>query len=221
MPHISKIIHHEEKHGDMSFHRDICKITLDPLEIIPWENSFLPKFEIGQTVFVAHKDNGTAKYDVHERFIHSIECRIVAWKNKAELITTGYTLDQPIGHDFDVYVITPGNIFSTRQQAEDVIRWIPIDLPYEVFKTALGCAVFGDRDDDLIENCELQTCCANISYIRDTLIRAMLNRGLIAREADVVQSYLNEHEKPEKYDNLKRITDALGMKIDWLNKADR
>lgn len=219
MPHTSFKFRHIEKNGDMTFERDICKVSLDPLSIIPWKSGFFPKYEIGQKVFVIQRNDTNPKHEIYERFVESIECRIVAWDKTPNIITSGYFLDQPVGDDFTNKPILPSNIFVSKQAAEDEIRWTSLDLPYEVFRDALGCDKNGNRDDNLMETCELAPCCANISFIRDILIASMTDKGIMERNRLTVQQYLNDHEKPYAYDNLKKITESLGMKIDWLRKT--
>jgi len=114
------------------------------------------------------------------------------------------------------------DVYPTKAEAERQTKFTTVDLPNKVYQKALGVDEKGSRvkeskAEDSLEDCELPICCANISEVRDQLIRCMQRKGLEKRRIDLIKDYL-ESSHPEflkgsekESPNLNKILKALGI----------
>ena len=123
---------------------------------------------------------------------------------------------------------SPNDVFKTKKEAKKQTKFTAVDLPNEVYQKGLGVDGKGERvqgspakeddDEDSVENCELQVCCANISEVRDQLIRCMERKGLEKWRIDLVKDYLESSHpgflkqgEASECPNLDKILRALGI----------
>ena len=125
----------------------------------------------------------------------------------------------------------PESVFKTKEHGEEETKFTAVDLPNEVYQKALGVDEDGERirvnevqkereedEEESLENCELPLCCANISEVRDQLIRCMERKGLEKWRIDLVKDYLESSHpgflkqgEASECPNLDKILRALGI----------
>lgn len=100
-------------------------------------------------------------------------------------------------------------------------QWRPVQgsISEEEWFAAIGNR---DEDEESIETCELSICCATISAIRDILIKAKKNGGLLYSDFVRLESYISYHGPMdmEKCPNLARIVSLLGTSWEQLGDDD-
>ena len=125
----------------------------------------------------------------------------------------------------------PESVFKTKEHGEEETKFTAVDLPNEVYQKALGVDEDGERirvnevqkegeeyEEESLENCELPICCANLSKVRDQLIRCMKRKGLEKWRIDLIKDYLKSSHpdclkqgERSECPNLDKILQALGI----------
>jgi len=84
-------------------------------------------------------------------------------------------------------------LVKTENKAKELVKFREVKLTNKEWFNAIG-----DRNIlDSIEECELQSCCAVISNIRDILIKCKEKNGLIVYEIEELKQNIDEHEEIE------------------------
>ena len=93
-------------------------------------------------------------------------------------------------------------------------------VPIEGLSPQDWLAAIGDRDAETHHDAELASCCSQISAIRDVLIRAMTNEGLLPDDVYHLQALLDHHEPVVDAPVLGRIFEQLGVVWDESRMAE-
>lgn len=102
--------------------------------------------------------------------------------------------------------------FPVKCDGDDWIKAIGKRPTFEEIEKAAREKTYDSEDS--LDTCELQRCCANISDVRDALIRCMDKGGLIGWERENLQWLVNNscHDKPKDTPILNSILEQLGVK---------
>ena len=186
------------------------------MRYLPVNPSYGPKFKVGQRVwYIMYRT-------VREALVRSIQLEHVCIESKRSMLTcTGYSLfnSKEGGVPFEPLTMSeffrPSQVYASRQQATSLARWHAVEgITDEQYKAALGSREKGE--DDSLDTCELQRCCASISQLRDYLFKCQEGGGLIHRDWRDLRYLLPQHEYPLPADggrpkNLDLILNKLGL----------
>jgi hypothetical protein len=103
-------------------------------------------------------------------------------------------------------------LFKDKKKAVKLSKFRSVSVSDDKWDKAIG-----ERGNEkLMEVCELQPCCSNVSCVRDMLIRCKEKKGLTGLETSWLQGYVNEgFHGAELFcqPTLKSIFGLLGIKI--------
>jgi hypothetical protein len=194
------------------------------MESISWHPDFAPQLSIGDTFWFILSDCPSSPDSIIYRSTTVTAIRSVVynsedgwdlpsdWNEKCHLVCKGYEgLECPIHNwskGIDHYLIK--DIYLTEQAAKNHAQWTPINIGDYDWQ-----AMIGDRDDDSHGDSELGVCCANLSGVRDELIRCRKQGGLIRRDLDYLAVCTSTHENLFEGDfseNIDKIMRDLNIK---------
>lgn len=145
--------------------------------------------------------------------IRSVSCEM---GDKEHFAATGYKLQTMTLRDgFDA--THSRYLFKTEKEAKKAAKWYKVDLDDECYFLAIGSVRKGDKIErssdnlDDIEDSELGICCANISDVRDYLMKCQKNKGLCQLDVDYVADCLNGCPLYDLGKNLKKILNSIGL----------
>lgn len=180
------------------------------LRTVEWDNT--SGFKVGDKVYVVCRPG-----HIEETKINAWEAGVIEEKDKEPIIIIkkarldiilidDYFIDQKIGTEFVHFKY----LYKTKKEAEKEAKFYPVkNISDKMWYEAIG-----DRDND-IEECELSSCCSNISDTRDLLIKCKKNKGLVGLEADWIKCLLESsgHADVGKRPVLKKIFKQLCIKF--------
>jgi len=153
--------------------------------------------------------------------VRGFECVLTgSEKNKLSLIpkkvVTGQALIYMTNryYDYDeeyMESIDRRRIVTSENEAEKAVELTNVYLHEHEWEKAIG-----DLKRKNTGNCELKSCCGNISTIRDMFMHCRRNNGLIRLDIDTLKDLLLTHEPPKTRDILDKILKQLGLEWkDW------
>jgi hypothetical protein len=126
------------------------------------------------------------------------------------LFCTGYRLSHINGATNNGYY-RPFEIYSSEAEAHELATWHAVTMTQKEWVRAIGSR----QNEKSIDRCELAPCCANVSAIRDMLLRCQRDGGLMERDRQKLGHLLDEHEYPmpngKRPENLDKIMGQLNL----------
>jgi hypothetical protein len=175
-----------------------------------FKKEFKPRFKIGETIWeLTHNSFGPTT--VVKQTIRTIILENYNIEGVDFYITKGYTTDiwNYDNEDNTIEWADGRNFYRTEKEALKEAKWTPVDLPYSGYK-AIGIDVNGDRINEELQDCALGMCCADISVVRDLLIRCFICKGLCKKDIDTIKHIKKSHPINIS-DGLKNLFGALGI----------
>ena len=144
----------------------------------------MPRFKIGQTVYVPEKDEAV------EATIWAYEAGIFEKNGNLGGVISGYRIRNFVsvrrGCDSDLTsVIRERDFYDDQKKAQEASKFLEVTLDEEAWRIAVGDRKVKDEKSPYnLENCNLPPCCANISEARDILLYCKRNGGLIVHDRE-------------------------------------
>lgn len=153
-----------------------------------------PEFEIGQKVYIPQRRG------VVETTVRSYEA-VIQKDNDGTLVAavTVYSIDRyvffrgmrPLALEVKGY-----HIYADKAEAEKDSRFLDVKADEETWKLAIGDREEIDQESPYhIDNCNLGSCCGNISRIRDILLYCKEVKGLTVHECSEIKHLLKSHSE--------------------------
>jgi hypothetical protein len=157
--------------------------------------------------------------EVRQYWVRSIQFELLHLGNREpELICTGFTFWEQKGglmpHNSETMseYFRPFEVYTNRPTAVRHARWHAVE---GVSDEQWACAIGTREDDKSLDTCEMQRCCANVSQLRDYLLKCQRDGGLIHRDWRDLRHLLPQHEHPlpdgKRPKNLDKILSKLGL----------
>ncbi len=164
---------------------------------------FGPQLEIGAKVFFLIG----GKREYVEDHIDSVGFKSIPEEDGCHrLAVTHYYLSNYSGLHGP---ISPARIADNEDIAKQLMKFTTVQITEEQWELAIG-----DREKEThYEDCELQSCCANISRIRDLLLLCKKQKGMNASDIEELKETISDHEKPSPMVALNSILQQLG--VEW------
>lgn len=173
-----------------------------------------PAFDIGQKVFIVLGPDSYIEANV--RIINCViaksdsgSCALYLPKYEFDciLFPNDYFKDGE-----DLIGVQEYRVFDNEEKAKEMSSFVKVDIENDKWDDAIG----NREDEETIDGCELAPCCANISKIRDILLKCKKYKGLTKMEIeDMAWSLraLEEHNYSEELIPLVyEILTKLGVK---------
>jgi len=182
-----------------------------------------PKFDLGETVFaILGPDNYCqGQVTAYRSWVTKDKDKILVIPTEARLST--FTLSDYF-KDIEQDAVPFRYLTDDEEQAKNWSGVIPVDCSDEDWFKAIGKRpdiekmIAKDKYsydlEDSLEDSELGVCCANISAVRDMLIKCRDNKGLIGWEVERLQGLCRNsyHDFPEDAPTLTNILKQLNVK---------
>jgi len=176
-----------------------------------------PDLQIDQKVWVVLGPN-----NVKETQVRMFECSILPGPDDKKLVLIlrkvtvfacsfgcRYYDDEPGESSFNRW-----RLFDTEDEANKMAEFLPIELSPEEWNTSIGDRKAPEDSEYNLEECELASCCANISEIRDMFLRCKKHGGLIRLDTMYLGQLFLTHSKPENSPILDGIIKKLELEWD-------
>jgi hypothetical protein len=171
------------------------------------------RLSVGDKAWIIHRK------EVRQYWVRSIQFELQNFGNREpELICTGFTFYEqkgglvPCDSETGSEYYRPYEVYANRRRALRNARWHAVEgVSDEQWRRAIGTR----EDDKSLDSCEMHRCCANVSQLRDYLLKCQRDGGLIHRDWRDLRYLLPQHEHPlprgERPKTLDMILDKLGL----------
>lgn len=170
---------------------------------------------IGTKVFLPR----AALHSVQEDEITGYSCIMSDIEGKLTIFPTDYRLHTcNVSRDSLAPEWKRNEFFLSYEEALTMAKEYHVVAAKELWLTAIG--LDGSEDEERIhydDKCELESCCANISAIRDVLYEACVEGKIDAVTRASLKELLNSHEPPSPKPVLDKILAQLNLV--WTNEG--
>lgn len=181
------------------------------------------ELEIGQTVYIP-SFKGPRRNQITETTIRYLNAVVYKEKDQLQALVTSVEV---VDIDFnrgdgwrDASTYRPHEVYTTQAAANHALVFHAVTCSDADWQKITGCVKEGGRVEEqmdgmpeavTIEDCELARCCANISEIRDILVKAWQEGGLYQVDVERLRVLVENHEAPTSINRLRTVLTQIGI----------